>query len=399
MNRFTRWLERRSTIATPPADLLALFSSGVTDSGALVSPQTALQVPSVYACLSVLAQDIGRTPVKFREQTAPDTFQDVPDHPLSEILGSLPNPEMTSYELQFAMMWELLLYGVAYAEVVRQDGRIIALWPLRSEAMRVDRVPGVLTKRWTYADDYGKTWVWLFDASAPPVLEIRMPSPIQRCREVIGTALALNTYVAKFFGNGAQPRGLLQAKGPLTDTQAQRLLTIWNTGHRGAALAHSVGIIDSGIEFKPVSLQNDQAQMVELLRAVNEQIAGIFRVPVSKIGDLSKSNYSNLQVSEQVYVTSTLDPYYRAFELAFRRDLLTVRQYQQFTVEFDRAALTRNDVKALHDALCQGLQAGIYSQNDCRKALGLNPIPDGDRYFINSALQPIGTPKELPVVA
>ncbi len=155
-------------------------------------------------------------------------------------------------------------------------------------------------------------------------------------------------------------------------------------------------MLDNGLTFTPIQTANDEAQLNETLGAINEQIAGAFRVPVSKIGDLSRANYSNMEVSEQAYVTSTLDPYYRSFELACQRDLLTSRQYSQFSVQFDRSALTRNDTKALHEALCQGIQNGIYSQNNARRKLGENPIPDGDAYLINSALQPVGAPKGVP---
>ena len=86
------------------------------------------------------------------------------------------------------------------------------------------------------------------------------------------------------------------------------------------------------------------------------------------------------------HVTSTLDPYYQAWEDAIRRDLLTNRQYNTYTATFDRNALIRSDVQAQHQALATGIQAGFYSQNDARKALGLNPIKDGDRYMVNSAL-------------
>jgi HK97 family phage portal protein len=396
-NRLTRWWERRS-LATPPPELLSLFNSGSTESGQTVNAQTALNVPAVFACCQVLSQDIARTPIRFRQQTATDTFEDAPTHPLAEILGSLPNPETTSYQFQFALMWQLLLYGRAYAEIVRVDGRVVALWPLLSESMRVDRTPA-RQKRWTYTAG-AERYVWLFDASAPPILELTTETPILRCKEVIGSALALQMYVAKFFANGAKPAGIITvAGGGITAEQAQRLRDTWTANYAGTANRWKIPVLDAQLKFDPIQMENDSAQLNETQRALNEQIAGAFRVPVSKIGDLSKANYSNMEISEQVYVNSTLDPYYRAFELALKRDLLTVRQYGQFDVQFDRAALTRNDTKALHAALCQGIQNGIYSQNDARRKLGENPIPDGDTYLINSALQPVGTPKEVPVVA
>lgn len=92
------------------------------------------------------------------------------------------------------------------------------------------------------------------------------------------------------------------------------------------------------------------------------------------------------------YVTGALDPYFACWEAAIRRDLLTTRQFNQFDVLFDRSALIRSDVKSQHDALARGRQNGIYSVNDARRALGLNPISaaaGGDLYSVNSALVPI----------
>jgi len=395
-NLIRRWWEQRS-LAAPSREMLTLFSSGPTDSGMTVSPETALSVPAVFACVQVLSQDIARTPIRFREKTGDDTYIDAVDHPLYEILSSLPNPEQTSYQVQFALMWQLLLYGRAYAEIVRVDGRIVALWPLYSDAMRVDREASG-RKRWTYANG-GQTYTWLFDASAPPILELTMESPILRCRDIIGAALALQQYTSAFFKNSARPGGVLQAAGKIDTLTGERLRESWAQNYGGSANRGKIPVLDQGLTFTAIQMENDSAQLNETLRSINEQIAGAFRVPVSKIGDLSKSNYSNMEISEQVYVNSTLDPYYRSFELAMKRDLLTSRQYGQFDVQFHRAALTRNDTKALHDSLCQGIQNGLYSQNDARKALGLNPIPDGDRYMVNSALQPVGAPKEVPNVA
>ena len=192
---------------------------------------------------------------------------------------------------------------------------------------------------------------------------------------------------------------MLQSPGAISDDAVIRLRDYWAQNYGGSANRGKIPVLDRDLKFVPIQMENDSAQLVETQRALNEQIAGAFRVPVSKIGDLSKANYSNMEVCEQVYVNATLDPYYRMFELALRRDLLTVRQYQQFTVTFDRGALTRNDTKALHTSLCQGIQNGIYSQNDARRKLGENPIPDGDTYLINSALQPVGAPQEEPRVA
>jgi HK97 family phage portal protein len=397
MNALLRWFERRS-LARPAPALLSLFSSTPTPADMAVTPQTAAGVPAVFSCLQVLSQDVARTPINFREQVAPDTYVDALDHPLYELLHDLPNPEQTSYQVKAFLMWQLLVFGRAFAEIVRSDeGRIIALWPLCSEGMTVDRTE-FNRKRWTYTAG-GQVYTWLFDASQPPILELVSESPIQRCRNLIGSALALETYVGKFFANGAKPSGILQAPQAVDPSTASRIKDYWASTYSGSANAHKTPLLDSGLTYTAISSSNEHAQVTELQRAINEAIAGAFRVPTWKIGDLSKTTYSNMESGETSYVVSTLDPYFQLFEEAIQRDLLTTRQFGRYSVSFDRGALIRSDVKSLHDSLATGIQNGIYSQNDARKRLGLNPIPDGDDYYRNSALVRLETEQEAPRVA
>jgi HK97 family phage portal protein len=381
MQWFKRLFERRAM----GAELFEVFASGPTAAGIAITPELAQAHPTVFGCLQVLSQDVGRTPIKFRERVG-DSYEDAETHDLYEILGSLPNPEQTATQFKSYMQWQLLTFGRAFAEIVRVDGRVVALWPLQSEHMRVDR-DAQRRKRWTYQAG-GQTHTWTFDPSHPPIFELTTETPIKRCRELIGTAAALNVYLAKFFANGGRPSGVLQAAGAITPDAAGRLAEAWRSGFGGSGNAFKVAVLEGGLEFKPIASANDEAQLVELLGALNIAICGAFRVPPWKIGDLSKATYSNMAAGELAYVTSTLDPYFQLWEDAIRRDLLSARQYRRFSVLFDRGALIRSDVQAQHTALATGIQAGIYSQNDARRALGLNPIPDGDRYMVNSALIP-----------
>lgn len=396
-NVLSRWWDARSSpMAAPSPEVLSLSQSSPPLAGMTVSSASALTVPAVFSCCSVLSQDVARTPLKLRQETAPDTFRDATDHPLFEILATLPNPEMTAFEFKSAMQWQLLTTGRAYAEIVRVDGRVEALWPLRSDAMWVDRDDRG-RKRWTYSVG-GKTFTYLFDASQPPILELTHESPIDRCRDIIGTALALQRYVAAFFTNGAQPTGVLQASGKLTADQLTSLREQWTARYGGASNAHRIAILPGGLEFKTLATDNDSGQVTEMMKTLSTSICGCFRIPPWKAGLMESTNYSNMASGENSYAMSTLDPFFQTWEEALRRDLLTARQYSHYRIQFDRASLVRNDIAALHTSLCQGIQNGIYSQNDARRALGLNPIPDGDVYMINSALQPVGVP-HAPAIA
>jgi HK97 family phage portal protein len=263
--------------------------------------------------------------------------------------------------------------------------------------MTVDRT-AQRVKRWTYYHSGGTT-SWLFDPSRPPILELAHETPLVRCRDLIGTARALDVYTAKFFAHGGRPTGVLQTAGSVSQATADRLRTFWSSTFERPENSHKVAILDAGLEFKPIASANDEAQLPEIVLATNTAIAGGFRVPPWKIGDLTKATYSNMEAGELSYITSTLDPFFEAWEEAIKRDLLTNRQFPQYVATFDRSALIRSDVQAQHSSLATGIQAGFYSQNDARRALGLNPIPGGDRYMVNSALVPLGAVEGQPHVA
>jgi HK97 family phage portal protein len=390
-----RFLERRALERWRLSSLESWADTGMgagpTAAGVEVTPERAIGAPAVYACVSVLAQDVARTPIKLRRRVSGDTFEDARDHGLFEILHALPNAETTAYSFKQQMMRDLLTYERAYAEIVRVDGRVVALWRLDPTRVLVDR-DDQRRKRWraTLAD--GRTQIWTFDPSTPPIFELAHPSPIRHCRELIGTALALQAYVGKFFSNGARLGGVLQTDSTLNDEIIKRLRATFEERQAGLTNAHRVAVLEAGLKWQAITAPNSDAQLNETLLSVNTQIAGAFRVPTWKIGDLTKANYSNMESGENSYVNGTLDPYFVAWEHAIRRDLLTTRQYGQFDVAFDRSTLIRNDIKSLHEALARGRDAGFYSVNDVRKALGLNPISaadGGDRYLVNGNMIPV----------
>lgn len=381
-----RVLERRS-LSGSWRTLWEGVGATETAAGVTVTPEAAAALPTVFACLQVLAQDVAKTPVKLRRQVAPDTFEDAREHDLWEILHDLPNPEMTAYSFKHQMMLQLLTYGRAYAQIVRVDGRVVSLWPLETAAMRVDR-DAARRKRWTYRAG-GETHVWTFDASMPPIFELTHDTPLVRCRELLGTALALQTYLAKFFANGARLTGVLQSPRALGDKSIKNLRESFNALYQGTSNAFKVAVLENDVKFQAIAAPNDEAQLNETMQSLRIDIAGMFRVPPHKIGDLSKATYSNMEAGAIEYVTGALDPYFTCWEQAIRRDLLTTRQYGRYDVAFDRQSLIRSDMQSLHAALATGRQAGFYSANDARRALGLNPIPGGDEYLVNSALVPV----------
>ena len=160
-------------------------------------------------------------------------------------------------------------------------------------------------------------------------------------------------------------------------------------------------MLEGGLEYKPFASENSDAQLNETMAAIVQQICGTFRIPTWKIGDLSRATYSNMSAGELSYITSTLDPFFEVWEEAIRLTaddppVWAVHRY----VRSERAHTFR-PAGAAHRAR-DGHPGRVLLAERCAPGAGLNPIPDGDRYMVNSALVPIadvGDDNADPVVA
>jgi HK97 family phage portal protein len=402
--RWPRWFRRsapevetRATLTEVDFWLRDGFAHDVA-SGVTVTPATALQVPDVYACVSVLAQDVGRCPLKLRAQQDDGEWQDATSHQLWEILHDLSNPEMTAAEFRSEMMRSLLAHECAYAEIVRNpNGTVKALWPLDPSRMTVSR-NALNVKQYTYRMESGAPLVWEFNPDRPPLLELRHPSPIHRCRDMVGLAIALDRYAGKFFANGARLSGLLSSPAALKPDQRQAIRESFAEMHKGVENAHKFGVLEGGLTFTSLSTPNNEAQFNETRKQIRTMIAGAFRVPPHKIADLERATFSNIEAQDRDYVNSSLNPYLVLWEQALRRDVLTTRQYPRYRVVFDREALIEADSQSRAAALAVGRQNGWWSANDVRRKLNENPIPvaeGGNQYHMNGNMIPLtGAPSK-----
>ena len=116
------------------------FLFGGSNSGKAVNERSAMQMTAVYACIRILSESIAGLPVHIYKYTDSGSKEKAINHPLYRLIHDEPNPEMTSFVFRETLMTHLLLYGNAYAQIIRNDkGEVIALYPLMANRMSVDR--------------------------------------------------------------------------------------------------------------------------------------------------------------------------------------------------------------------------------------------------------------------
>lgn len=362
------------------------FFFGSTSSGKTVNERTALQTTAVYACIRILAEAIASLPLHTYRHTATGK-EKAPSHQLYYLLHDEPNPEMTSFVFRETLMSHLLLWGNAYAQIIRDGrGKVLALYPLLPDRMTVDRTSaGQLF--YEYRADTG-----LVILRADEVLHIPGLgfdglvgySPIAMAKNAIGMAIATEEYGAKFSANGANPGGVLEHPGVVKDPK--RVRDSWNAVYQGSGNAHRVAVLEEGMKYQPIGIPPEQAQFIATRKFQLNEIARIFRIPPHMIGDLEKSSFSNIEQQSLEFVKYTLDPWVVRWEQSLQRALLSPTEKPEYFIKFNVDGLLRGDYQSRMNGYAVGRQNGWLSSNDIRELENLNRIPEelgGDLYLIN----------------
>lgn len=356
------------------------FLFGGTTSGKAVNERTAMQTSAVYACVRILSESIAGLPLHVYRYTSDGGKERTTMHPLYRMLHDEPNREMTSFVFRETLMAHLLLWGNAYAQIIR-DGRgyPVALYPMLPDRMSVDRdSQGELV--YTYQSDKGQVKLRKESVLHIPGLGfdgLIGYSPIAMAKNAVGLALATEDYGAAFFANGANPGGVLEHPGVIKPEQADRLRESWATQF-GGANAHKVAVLEEGLKFHQMSIPPEQAQFLETRKFQINEIARIFRVPPHMVGDLEKSSFSNIEQQSLEFVKYTLDPWVVRWEQSLQQSLILPSEKSTVFIRFNLDGLMRGDYQSRMQGYSVGIQNGFYSVNDVRGLEDLNLLPDSE---------------------
>lgn len=357
-----------------------------TATGIDVTPDVALTYGAVYRAVDLLSSHIAMLPFRLMERTNGQMMK-ADAHPLYQLLHRQPNPEMTSYNWRKALMTHVLLWGNHYSEIEwSQGGRVLALWPLYPDRMRMERVNGSLV--YYYRPSVGGP-----EQPVDPmrILHVRGMtlngltglSVIGYARETVGLGLATQEFGSRFFGNDARPGGILQHPGQLSDGAHKRLLNSWESKHQGLDNSHKTAILEEGMEYKQIGIPPEDAQFLETRKFQVTEIARWFGLPPHKLMDLERSTFSNIEHQAIEYVQDSLQPWATNLETAVDAALLSEREQGRYYSHLLLDALLRGDMTARHQAYTSGIQYGYYSVNDVRQLENLNPIGKaGDTHLV-----------------
>lgn len=352
-----------------------------------VTEGSALGLSALWCGICVIAETIGSLPCVVYERQPDDGKLLATKHSNFRLLGRAPNPVDTRPVFFECLMGHAVLYGNAFAEVIRSNsGKPIAIWPIHPTRCQVQRDTQTreLSYRVTELDGTqsiipAHSILHVPGLTADGSVAYRL---LQVARETISFGLATQRYANSLYRNMSQPSGIIQipAGVSLDDTGRQNLAKAFraNTSLENVG---SVPVLEQGITFNPQNLStNQQLQFKELNQFYVYEIARLLRIPPAKLQSLEKASFASLTEQNREFL-NCLNPWLEKWESELEKKLFTDAELDTYYVEFDTDQLVRSDQGARYTAYQSALNAGWMSVNEVRANEGLSNIgPDGDEY-------------------
>jgi HK97 family phage portal protein len=392
-----RPFDREQKNATLTLDQLIrrLEAAYETVSGITVTPETALQAPTVQAVIRAIGGSIATMPIHVQLKTTSkgrDAKEPLPNHPVARLLNA-PNAhqDRVTYWLD-ATSW-LLRYGNHYAFKARgQTGPIRRLESLPPQAVTAEQADDLtVTYRVTEARGGQRTLLasQMHHARLASRDGVVGDSPVVNARESIALELAAERFGAAFFGNGAVPGLIFQyvagSAGHRNEDERKQFVTDVQEAYAGRGRLRAM-LLPKGVELAddPVTINNEQTQFLETRKYQRTVIAGAFGVPPQFVGDLERATFNNAEQQSIDFIQNVILPIARVFEAAMERDLLTDEDRAGgVIIRFNLNGALRGDFLTRQQGLKIQREAGVINPNDWREVEGMNPRtdPGGDAYW------------------
>jgi HK97 family phage portal protein len=348
----------------------------LNQSGTVVNPETVFKVNAIFSAVSLISDTISTLPVDsyIRRDGARFAFRPRP------AWVQQPDIDTTKEAFYGSLIVSLLLDGNGFVRVFRDGaGRVInmtVLNPARVE-IRKNKVGEVVYVYEGEGKPLNKNeMIHIPDVVRPG--EIRGISRVTALKDNFGLALALESYAARFFGQGATTQGLIEFPGNLTPEQAKQLVDGFDARHRGFRKAHKTGVLSGGAKYVNTSVENDKAQFIDSRRMAVEDVARAFNIPPHLLGLPGTNTYSSVEQNNIAFVTHTLRPIVQKLESAFTPLMVNEPGGSTAFIKFTLDGLLRGDANSRFSAYSVGLQAGYLTINDIRRLEDLPPVDGGE---------------------
>jgi HK97 family phage portal protein len=362
-----------------------------------ISTDTALTFSAVFRCISLISSDVSKMRMRLVRRTESGAWEETESPAFSPILRK-PNNWQTRQQFYANWVESKLVHGNTYV-LKERDGRgvvvrLYVLDPCRVTVLvapdssifyevRSDHLSGVAATSTKIPQS--EIIHDRFNTFYHPLLGL---SPLTACNLAVAQGLAMQRQQTAFFARDAKPGGILTAPGEINDLMAMRLKEEWETSFSGENVGRTA-VLGSGIDYKPMVITPEDAQLVDQLKMSAQTVASVFGVPAFMIGG-DMPTYDNTESLALQYYTQCLQPFIEAIEALLDEGLgLGPAFGNSFGSEFDLTDLLRMDSKSRAQSAREAIQAGMSPDEVRHHYFDLPPTPGGDTPYLQEQCWPL----------
>jgi len=374
------------------------------EDGHAVGTHGVLGLTAAWACINLIAGTGASLPLGVFRTTADGIRLPAKDHPLYRILHDSPNADQTALDFWEFMFAAVELRGNAFAEIVRNgQGQIVALTPIMCDAVCVRRLDsGDLEYTWTDAGAARRaTQTGIFHIRGFGGGPLGGASTLSVCRAAFSSASVVERAAATTFSNGARPSGILSTDAQLNADQRKEAERLLQEKFVGSINAGRPMLLDKAMTWQQLTINPDDAQMLESRKFSGEEICRIFGVPPAMVGYGDKA--SNWGTGKEVDVLGfqkfTLRRRLKRIEQAAEKQLLSpVDRAAGMRIEFNLEGLLRADSKLRAEVNDIALKNKTATINEVRAQDNKPPVPWGDAPWVQMQDQQLGSDGSVPAL-
>ena len=417
MNRFERGLA--ALTGAPPArdppkaeNSVTVESLGIGTSLIRTDQDAAMKLSTVSRCIDILSDSIGKMPFFVYDRTTRERVE----HPVGQLLELRPNRWQTPLAFKKQMEAERVANGNGIAWICR-DPRTLAptelvpiprgYWQvqLQTDGELLYQIRHPFTGEELRCGRMDVLHVMAFSRNGYQGIGY-----LERASEIIRGAIAAQEYNANYYANGGQPAGILRTESDLSGTitvptsdgsgtrvisKKDRLREEWEKRHNGPANAQRIAVLDMGLDYKPISISNKDAQFVEQSALSVEDIARVFGVPLYKL-QAGKQSYSSNEQNAIEYVVGAVHPNATIWEQELLYKLLSPQEIQRgLRIRGNLLAELRGDFDTRAGWYGRMREIGVFSVNDIRALEDTPDVEGGDGHYASLNYVPLEDWKEL----
>ncbi len=329
-----------------------------------------------------------------------DERNQIPRHPVLHLLD---------YANEFQTGQEILELTQLHMDLVGK-----AFWYLPKNALGVPAEIWVLVPHLMkpVKDDRKFISGWVFECgmeaipfTLDEIIPFSMPDPLNPYggigyAQAAAVELDSEAYAGRwnrnFFYNSARADAVLESEDSLTDEQFEKLRLQWKTEHGGVSRAHRIAILEAGLKYKQIQINQKDMDFPELRKQTRENLMFTFGMPLPVMGITENVNRANAEAGDYIFARWLVRPRLTRIKNKLNEQLIPMYPMAK-NIELDFDEVVPETIEQKRQLAESGIKAGYMTVDEARKMQGFDPLPSGkgDVLLMPFNLSPMSVTEDL----